>query len=413
LQNQFWTMEDVVSPAERFARHSKLQTDKAISHAYSRLTAHSVPRAIFTELLAVVRERSRQLLMLPMANGHHPGIEAIFNLSRFADAHVRSIAQWSGSQASWQGAISALAQHLVGKYPVPRFLGAAWYATDGTSSERARRWFIAHASGVPFRSLDLPLRMTRKMEHIFLGSPDHLGIECAMRRAELLGLGADDELVRAVLTTRLGADLSNGEFWRTVWLFLIENSQAIDAAQVGPIIDFVHAVRHERVAVETTEGIVMREPPRPSFSVRGRTPQSILRLMQDWHRGLGLVSGEVSWLPSGLRPMVVEEPSQESSAPPVSWHMTELTNNAQLRAEGAALHHCVASYGNRCSRGASHIWSLRVKRGSTVRSILTVEVDTDKHAVIQARGFRNRRASGKPLRVLGAWAARENLRLTL
>jgi hypothetical protein len=350
---------------------------------------------------------------LPVVNGHHPGIEAIFNLSRFADAHVRSIADWSGSQASWQVAMSALAQHLVGKYPVPRFLAAAWYATDGTYSERKRRWFIAHASGVPFRSLDLPLRMTRKMEHILLRSPDHLVIECAIRRAELLGLGAGNELVHAVLATRLGSDLSDGEFWRTVWLFLIENSQAIDAAQVGPIIDFVQAVRHERVAVETTEGIVMGEPPQPSFSMRGRTARSILRLMQDWHRGLGLVSGEVSWVPSRLRPMVVEESSQESSAPQVSWHMTELTNSAQLRAEGAALHHCVASYANRCWRGTSRIWSLRVKRGLTVRSVLTVEVDTNRHAVIQARGFRNRRASGKPLRLLAAWAAREHLRLTI
>jgi hypothetical protein len=46
------------------------------------------------------------------------------------------------------------------------------------------------------------------MEHIFLSSPDHLGVEYAMRRAELLGLGAHPGLVDAVLETRLSADLS-------------------------------------------------------------------------------------------------------------------------------------------------------------------------------------------------------------
>jgi hypothetical protein len=67
----------------------------------------------------------------------------------------------------------------------------------------------------------------QKMEHIFLNSHDHLGIDYAMRRAELLGLGAPAELVQAVLATPLATDLRNGDFWRTVWLFLIANARAI------------------------------------------------------------------------------------------------------------------------------------------------------------------------------------------
>ena len=107
------------------------------------------------------------------------------------------------------------------------------------------------------------------MEHIFLGSRDHFGIEYALRRAELLGLGADQPLTDAVVATRSALDLDDGEFWRTVWLFLIANSGSIDLAQVGPIIDFVHAVRHERVAIDTADGIVIREPPQPQFSFEG------------------------------------------------------------------------------------------------------------------------------------------------
>jgi hypothetical protein len=79
------------------------------------------------------------------------------------------------------------------------------------------------------------------MEHIFLTSRDHLAVEHAMRRAELLALGASDELVRAVLATRPATDLGNGAFWRTVWMFLSANAGAIDLAQVGPLIDFVQA----------------------------------------------------------------------------------------------------------------------------------------------------------------------------
>ena len=399
-------------PAEPFVRHNKLRADRAISRAYARLVPHSRARATFTELLHCVRGRSPSVLGAPVVGGHHLGVEALSNLARFPEAHVRPVARWSDSGASWPGAVGALAQHLLGRYRVPRFLASAWYSVDDPYSEAKRRWFVAHAAGASFRSLDLPIRMTRRMEHIFLASHDHVGIEPAMRRAELLGLGAHDGLVEAVLATRLATDLTNGEFWRTAWMFLIVNSHAIEPAQVGPIVDFLHSVRHERVAVDTLEEIVMREPPQPNFSLRGRTPRSLLRLVEEWHRGLSVVTGGLSWRPSKLRPMVVEIP-REPPAPPSSWALVELTNSAQLRVEGAALRHCVASYGHRCWRGASRIWSLRGECDSSSRSIVTIEVDPTRRAIVQARGFRNRPASGRALRLLETWAARENLRLAL
>jgi hypothetical protein len=91
----------------------------------------------------------------------------------------------------------------------------------------------------------------------------------------------------------------------------------------------------------------------------------------------------------------------------------ELTNSAQLRSEGAALHHCVASYAGRCYRGNSSIWSLRLWQGEKVHHVLTVEVDPKRRAVIQARGRANRAASGRPLRLLEDWAIRERLRMTI
>jgi hypothetical protein len=111
--------------------------------------------------------------------------------------------------------------------------------------------------------------------------------------------------------------------------------------------------------------------------------------------------------------MRIEEPSHDPSAAPGVWHLLELTNGAQLRTEGTALHHCVASYADRCWRGQSRIWSLRVLRGERVRHLLTIEVDMKKRAVVQARGWRNRPASGKPLRLLQDWTVRERLRLAI
>jgi len=402
-----------VSSAERFVRHHKQQTDRAISQAYARLGANTLASAKFRALLHCVRGRAPRLLEAPLVNGHHSGVDALVNLSRFASAHVRTTADWPGTAASWRRAVRSLAHHLICPYAVPPFLAASWYAVDDAYAEEKREWFVAHARGASFRSLDLPIVMTRKMEHIFVASDDHLAIEHAMRRAELLALEASGELVQAVLATRLATDLRNGEFWRTVWTFLIANARAIDPAQIGPMIDFIQTIRHERVAVETQDGIVMRDPPLPSFSMKGRTVKSMLRLMQDWHRSLGVANGRLTWAPSPLRPMLMEEPSQEPSAPPIVWQLMELTNGAQLRTEGAALHHCVASYADRCWRGASRIWSLRARRGDKVRQVLTLEIDMKRRAVVQARGWGNREASGKPLRLLQDWAIRERLRLAI
>ena len=402
-----------MSSAACFVRHGKLQKDRAIHRAYSRLAPNSSAHATFTDLLHSVRRRSAAILAAPVVDGHHLGVEALFNLARFVASHIRSTESWSGSDASWQRAISSLAQHLLARYPIPPFLGSAWYAVSESCSESKRRWFVAHSAGASFRSLDLPMRMTRKMERIFLGSEDHMAIEHAMRRAELIGLGAHDDLVEAVLATRLGTDLTNGEFWRTVWRFLIANSPAVAPAQVGPLIDFLHSLRHERVMVETAEGMVVHEPPRPHFSLKGRTPRSLFRLMEAWHRGLGLVADGLSWERSRLNPMVLQVPRREPSAPPLLWEFTELTNGAQLRAEGAALRHCVASYSHRCWRGTSRIWSLRRRSGSKLRSILTIEIDPRRRAIVQARGFQNRPPSGRALELLQTWAGRENLRLVL
>lgn len=399
---------------ERSVRYHKRQTDCAIHHAYSRLAADASAVARFDELLYCVRNRAPRLLEAPVVNEQHAGVEALINLSRFGNSHSRPVASWSGTTSSWRLVVPSLAHHLVGRYQVPVFLASSWYSTEGTTPDVKRGWFVEHSFGASFRSLDLPIVMTRKMEHVFLASPDHLEIDYALRRAELLALDAPTELVRSVLSTRMATDMTNGAFWRTVWSFFIANTGTIDLAEIGPMIDFIQAIRHDRVAVETPDGMVELDPPEPAFSIKGRTVQSMLRLMREWHRSLGAggTAGR-TWTPSPLQPMVLEEPGFDASDPPKRWQMIELTNSAQLRAEGAALHHCVASYDDRCCRGLSRIWSLRLWQGEKLHHVMTIEVDPKRRAVVQARSRANRAASGKPLRLLQDWAARERLQLAV
>jgi hypothetical protein len=402
-----------MSWSERSVRYHKQQTDYAIRGAYARLATDVAAAEGFNELLHCARKRAPRLLEAPAFNGHHPGVEALVNLSRFGSAHIRPATHWAGTMASWRLVVWSLAHHLVCKYEVPVFPASSWYSIEDAAGDKKRCWFVAHAAGASFRSLDLPIAMTRKMERIFPASCDHLPIEYAIRRAELIALGARPELVQAVLSTRLAADLSNGVFWRTVWHFLIANAADIDPAQIGPIIDFIQAIRHDRVSMETIAGTVELDPPQPSFSMKGRTIQSMLRLMDEWHRSLGLGSTGLAWTPSTLQPMMIEEPSQDASIPPRRWQIIELTNSAQLRTEGSALHHCVASYAESCRRGTSRIWSLRFRHGEQLHHSLTIEVDPKRRAIVQARGRANRVASGKPLRLMQDWATRERLKMAI
>ena len=82
--------------------------------------------------------------------------------------------------------------------------------------------------------------------------------------------------------------------------------------------------------------------------------------MVDWHRSLGLGVGGLTWERSRLRPIVLEVPHEDQTRPPTFWELTELTNSAQVRAEGTALQHCVASYSCACWQGRSRIWSIRL-----------------------------------------------------
>lgn len=401
-----------MSWSDRFVRDHKRQTDCAIRRACAQLALDPPVSNKFQEILHCARQRSARLFEAPVVNGRHLGIDALVHLSRFRSAHIRRATDWVGTTSSWRPAVWSLAHHLVCEYRVPAFLASSWYATDSTA-DRKRGWFVAHSRGASFRSLNLPIVMTRRMEHLFLASPDHLPIEHAIRKAELLALGAPAEILKAVMSTRLATDLHHGEFWRTVWVFLIENAGDVDPTQVGPIIDYIQAVRHERIPVQTPDGVMTFDPPQPAFSMKGRTVQSILRLMQDWHRSLGVGGPAVSWMRSPFEPLVVEESSQDGLGTPRRWHMMELTNSAQLRSEGAALHHCVATYADRCCRGVSSIWSLRFWQGEKIHHVLTVEVDPGRRTVTEARGRANRAASGKPLRLLQDWAARERLQMAI
>jgi hypothetical protein len=402
-----------MSRATQFARHGRQQTDQAVSRVYRSFSSRPARAATFGELLQAARDRSPFLARPEVRDGRHLQVDALRNLVGFRREFLRPVSTWPGANGSVLCVVASLARHLLARYDVPKFLASAWFGGDGPTEEARRHWYVEHSRGRRFRDLALPMEMTRRMEHLFLSSPDHLSVPRAMRRAELITLGASRELADAVLATRLGEHLSHGRFWRSFLRLLVRESAALELSTVAPMVDFLQAIRHEWVEGETDDGPALLPPPQPGFSLKGRTLASLLRRVHEWHRSLDRVTGvNLRWEPSRERPMICDDPPVREGLPPVRWEFVELTCSHDLRREGRALQHCVSIYDWMCRRGRSRIWSLR-RQGSRgrVRSVVTIEIDPWRRWIVQARGLRNRPVSGRPLGLLRAWARRENLEL--
>ncbi len=273
-----------------------------------------------------------------------------------------------------------------------------------------RRWFIEHARGRPFREVSgLPIALTRKMEHIFLGSPPHLPVPAALRRAEILGLRGPQGLVDAVMDTELTRSLHDGAFWRSAIHFFIRYWDELRAERVRSLVATIAALKLRERVVQTPAGPMRVPPPFPDLSLQGRTPRSLDRFIERWRRPATppAPAGE-GWRPSGLAGLEMQDRSRPEGA--VRWQIVELLGARELRSEGQRLRHCVGGYVHACVAGRSSIWSLRFARGDEEpRSSYTIEVDPRSRRVVQIRGLRNRRVGGRPAWVIALWAQSQHL----
>jgi hypothetical protein len=196
-----------------------------------------------------------------------------------------------------------------------------------------------------------------------------------------------DRLARAILDTRLGRavdDEATESFWESVVFFFLHHPE-LDLGYVGPIVDF------------------LQDPLQRGMAMKGRTPASLLRMVERWHARLGTTAAPaLRWPRASIRAFSSEEESG-------LWTITELCSSDHLVAEGRALRHCVATYAEACVGRRSSIWSVRLETREGRQRVMTVEVEPDSRRVLQARGKRNAAPSDAARKILARWAARERL----
>lgn len=326
-------------------------------------------------------------------------------LARYHEQWIRPIEDWTPDSHNQRRQFSSLVRFLFAKYDVPIFLDEVWFAGDTEEARQMQGWFLHVGAGGNIRTADISVRLTKMMAHRFLEAPDDMPVKKALRWAQVVGQGGSDALAEAIRFSRLSGNFEHEDFWETVIMFLVNNPM-LDPDQVGPLIDFIHNQKYEpREIIHPGGAIEMGDPPQPSFAMKGRSVDKLLRQIAEWHEQLaqeadaleghkGRKGHVVTWPSSGIGELRVTEDTGKFE--PQVWTVRELLSNRELGAEGKVMHHCVSSYARNCRRGKTSVFTLRVKEESgDVQPVLTIAVDARDRSVTQVRGKYNMSLSGK------------------
>jgi hypothetical protein len=158
-------------------------------------------------------------------------------------------------------------------------------------------------------------------------------------------------------------------------------------------------------------GVVRNDgPEQPNFSMNGRTPNTLLLQVENWHRRLGKESrGEnLKWAKSKYADFRHIEGRAASRNMKV-WTIRELLSSKELIAEGREQCHCVATYARSCVSKQTSIWTMDVQATQARQKLLTIELHHPTKTIRQVRGLRNRMATNGEMDVVRRWAHKEGL----
>lgn len=333
-----------------------------------------------------------------------PGVLALIGDS---NRWIRDLEQWHPDSNNSKKQFSSLLRFLLAVYDVPLFMDQSYLSENPVYME----WFRHIGGGKNIRTAEgLPVKLTKNMAHHFLQAPEHYSIEAAIRWAQIKGFGGDRRIADGILGTRLLQNFDHDDFWQSVLTFFIKNPM-LDVVHYQPIIDFLWHKKFENRVVFVERGVAREEgPEQPNLTMRGRTVDSLLRDVEDWHRQLGRVTkcGVLQWAKSDIADFEHVEGKAESKNMRI-WKITELLSSEELIAEGRALRHCVATYASSCQKGRSTIWSMSSSNHLDSEKILTIEVSSSDKSIVQVRGKANRLPSSKEMSVIRRWADRAQL----
>ncbi|WP_158261267.1 MULTISPECIES: PcfJ domain-containing protein [Pirellulaceae] len=301
-------------------------------------------------------------------------------------------------------------KHLFERYPVPNFLAFAWMRPQ------AKRWYhelyvhMAAGSGVRQFKEKPGIPLTPAAAKYFLKAPDHLSPVEAMRWAQIRAFGGCKPLALELVRNTILKELTRDErFWETVIRFLIREKLSY-LPEASMLVDFIDQQKYQPAEKVWGRGGGPL-PLQPEFTMKGRTLRSLQRHMYNWRKELllkqpSLAKRNFHWDAIEVQPMVHQDGN-------IRWLIFELLNDRALMLEGAAMDHCVGDYVEQCAERKSSIWSLRIHAKGCPKRMVTIEIDPERKAIVQANAKSNEDPSPAAKEILQRWATREGLAMCL
>jgi len=396
----------------RHLREARKRVLDAAIRAAKRRAARVGPRvaAAFQHLLATVQERTTILSPRTVATDLSRHIvDSLLAMAAHRCDWRRPLCAWAPLETRSEALVFAsLTEHLFALFPVPRFMTSAWV---GPRRAHEQRWYIRLGAGESVRALDFPVPLSRSMAHSFRGAPDDLSVMAALRWAQVRGLGGAPELARAVAMTRLGRESGDEGFLAHVVAFLVEQER-LEPALVDRLVEFFH----ERGRAQTFTSLAGVWPPatepRADVALCGLGPKTRDRILRAWggvvHAPARPRAGSLSWKPAPFGGLLWFR--ADGDARLRAWRIKELRTSDELREEGIAMRHCVATYAPKCAYGGTSIWSMTVEEDGELVRAVTIEVNVKRREVCQVKGPANKAPKKRVLEVLRRWIEEQGLK---
>lgn len=389
------------------------------SRVLARMMLHDkgVARAMLpalTQLIPLVEARTP--LLTSVKRHTLNTIPVLVRLASHESDWIRSPKEWEPDlQMDPESLLNSLIDHLLVRYPLPRFAYHAWHIV-GPLHHVERDWFCHLALGNNLRTFRgwLP-QVSRKAVHLFQTAPADFSMKEAVRFGQVQAIWNDAEIAERIVKSRIGLDFENDDIWLPLFEMWAASGLSVDL--LLPVADYLWADAH-------TDGL-------ESIRLKGRSCDSLLGSalryfceirkamgrscdnkdrFPDWfldfeERGLLLRRHADHWKPF--------EAVSFFEADRFGWHweISELTNPRALFQEGRDMGHCVGLYSGDCQRGESSIFSLRSRKLSDpeMDREVTIEVDRESRRLRQVRAYQNRRPQSATQRVILEWCERNSL----
>jgi hypothetical protein len=390
----------------------------AALHQHIRLVASRAGRAAYAASTPYVAALDQLRPMLRRCPGLLEWFEGFEGCSGagimtilLAPFWIRPLETWAAPDSDDRAALGrSLINHLLVRYPVPEALYQPW-EREVVPSLKWVSWLvlIGRGASVPRAGSRFGWAVSSKRLAQLHAAPSGLMPVEALIWAEVK-LAGGSELEFDRLRQHPGY-LFDPTATAARTRFRLESDLEDDGVDSAPSRRFLQAtvgwlVRHRADLIypfptdrilnwalhRHTEDLARDVPERKRFSWRGRTPVSARDAALEYARQLEEAqkrARDLSWRPRGW----------DWELPEGVGTVRELTSSTELALESQAMQHCVASYDDRCARGASAIFSLSFAEARQV----TVEVEPRSQRIVQARGVQNRGAEPRELDVLQRW----------